>query len=164
MARFVASASVGEFLGSIRYNNTTLKCLMFLLYRMSYDEKKERVRRSLIEFVKEQISSRYNYNNEFHMWSYSEIKAAYVSKFKEEFSEYINEIIEIKLWFAGQNIGFGVQAFIDTNPNYTLRSLVEYVETFLIIQLDNFENWCDEIMLAMPAEDNPENDRDDNPT
>ncbi len=90
------------------------------------------------------------------MWSYSAIKEAYVSKFKDEFAQYMNDDIEAKLWFAGQNIGFAVQTFIDTNPNYTLRKLINFVETFLTIQLDDFGNWCDEIMMAMPDEENIE--------
>lgn len=116
---------------------------------MSYEQKFEIVKQSIIKFVKEQISSRYNYNNEFHMWSYYAIKEAYVSKFKEEFSEYMNHDIEEKLWFAGQNIGFAVQTFIDTNPNYTLKKLLNFVDIFLTIQLDDFDNWCDDIMMAM---------------
>ena len=123
---------------------------------MSYEEKFQRVKTSLVDFVKEKITSRYNYNNEFHMWSYSAIKEAYVSKFKDEFAQYMNDDIEAKLWFAGQNIGFAVQTFIDTNPNYTLRKLINFVETFLTIQLDDFGNWCDEIMMAMPDEENIE--------
>jgi hypothetical protein len=126
---------------------------------MSYGQKFEIVKQSLINFVREKISSRYNYNNEFHIWSYSAIKEAYVSEFKEEFSDYMNKNIEAKLWFAGQNIGFAVQTFIDTNPNYTLNKLLNFVDTFLTIQLDDFENWCDDIMMAMPDEE----DQEDNP-
>ena len=126
---------------------------------MSYEERFKRVKTSLVNFVKEKITSRYNYNNEFHMWSYSAIKEAYVLKFKDEFAQYMNEEIEAKLWFAGQNIGFAVQTFIDTNQNYTLSNLVNFVETFLTNQLDDFENWCDEIIMAMPDEENGE----DNP-
>ena len=130
---------------------------------MSYEQKFEIVKQSLINFVKEKISSRYNYNNEFHMWSYSAIKEAYVSKFKEEFSEYMNKDIETKLWFAGQNIGFAVQTFIDTNPYYTLNKLLNFVDTFLTIQLDDFGNWCDDIMMAMPDEEFQEENQEDNP-
>ena len=126
---------------------------------MSYEEKFQRVKTSLVDFVKEKITSRYNYNNEFHMWSYSAIKEAYVSKFKDEFAQYMNDEIEGRLWFAGQNIAFAVQTYIDTNPKYTLSKLINFVETFLIIQLDDFGNWCDEIMMAMPDEEN----REENP-
>ncbi len=126
---------------------------------MSYEEKITRVKTLLVDFVKEEITSRYNYNNEFHMWSYSAIKEAYVSKFKDEFAQYMNDEIEGRLWFAGQNIAFAVQAYIDTNPNYTLSKLINFVETFLTIQLDDFGNWCVEIMMVMPDEEN----REDNP-
>jgi len=127
-----------------------------------YEQKFNIVKNSLINFVKQQIISRYNYTNEFHIWSYSAIKESYVSKFKEEFSEYMNSDIETKLWFAGQNIGFAVKTFINLNPKYTLNTLLKFVETFLIIQLNEFGNWCEEIEGAMPCEDEEENN--DNPS
>lgn len=123
---------------------------------MSYEEKFQRVKTTLIEFVKEKITSRYNYNSEFYIWSYSAIKEAYVSNFKDEFAQYMNNEIEARLWFAGQNIAFAVQTYIDTNPNYTLSKLINFVETFLTIQLNDFNNWCYEIMMAMPDEENIE--------
>jgi hypothetical protein len=90
------------------------------------------------------------------MWSYSSIKDDYIRQFKNEFSQYMNQNIEQRLWFAGYNISFAVQTFIDINPNYTLSKLLNFVETFITKQLDDFDNWCDEIILAMPdEEENP---------
>jgi len=109
---------------------------------MSYTQKFKELEISLVAFVKDKISSRYNYNNEFHIWSYSAIKEGYVSKFKEIFPEYINSDVEDKLWFAGQNIAFAVQTFITMNPNYTLNKLLKFVDTFVYIQLSEFDNWC----------------------
>jgi hypothetical protein len=123
---------------------------------MSYQQKFLRVKTSLINSVKETIIDRYNYNNEFFMWSYSSIKDDYIRQFKNEFSQYMNQNIEQRLWFAGYNISFAVQTFIDINPNYTLSKLLNFVETFITKQLDDFDNWCDEIILAMPdEEENP---------
>lgn len=133
---------------------------------MSYEEKFKRVKKSLITFVKEEIISRYNYCNEFHMWSYSAIKDAYISKFKDEFARYMNKDIESHLWLAGYNIAFAVQTFIATNPNYTLKKLVTFVETFLTLQLDDFDNWCDDIRMKMYEESSDyerENQPDGNP-
>jgi len=129
---------------------------------MSYEEKFDRVRNKLINFVKEKIESRYNFCNDFHFWSYSVITDEYVSKFKEEFSYYITDEIESRIWFAGKNIAFAVQAFIDINPGYTCRSLLMFVEAFVTSQLDDFENWCDEVITAIPIEDNERN-VEDNP-
>lgn len=126
---------------------------------MSYEERFQKVKLSLLKFVKEEISSRYQYNREFHMWSYYDIKDAYVSEFKKEFSKYMNHDIESNLWFAGQNLAFAVQTFINTSPNYTLEKLLKFVDTFLTIQLDDFGNWCNDIMMAM-YEENSNNDND----
>ncbi len=119
---------------------------------MSYEEKIARVKIALINFIKESIISRYNYCNEFHMWSYTAIKDAYISKFKDEFSQYMNNDIEEKLWFAGHNISFAVQTYINITPNYTLNKLLNFVEEFVRIQLDDFENWCEDISSAMYEE------------
>ena len=129
---------------------------------MSYTQKFKEVEISLVAFVKDKISSRYNYNNEFHIWSYSAIKEGYVSKFKEVFPEFINSDVEDKLWFAGQNIAFAVQTYIVMNPNYTLNTLLKFVDTFVCIQLSEFDNWCnldipEEELNQLPesTEDNP---------
>ena len=119
---------------------------------MSYQDKLQRIKQYLITFVKEQITRRYNYNNEFFIWSYSAIKDAYVSKFKEEFSEYITEQIQDKLWFAGYNIAFAVQTYIQTHPRYTLKKLINFVELFTKNQLDEFDNWCCELEMSLPDE------------
>ena len=120
---------------------------------MSYGEKVARVKENIIALVLERIESRYNFNKDFHFWSYSAIAEGYVSKFKEEFSQYMNDEINTRLWFAGKNVAFAVQSFIDINPSYTCRSLLRFVEAFVTTQLDDFDNWCDEIATAMPTEE-----------
>ena len=130
--------------------------------------KLQRVKLSLIQFVRDTISSRYHYCNEFDMWSYTPIKEGYVEKFREEFSEIMNTVdVDYMLHLSGRNVGFAVQTFTHVTPNYTLEKLLLFVETFVSNQLDDFFNWCDE--LCVDESDNEQNvhqtiDQGDNPS
>lgn len=119
---------------------------------MSYEQKFIKVKNSLINDIKEQISSRYHYCNEFQMWSYSDIKESYIVEFKKEFEQYMNSDIESTLWFAGQNLSFAVKTFINLNPGYTHNKLLKFVVEFVTVQLDDFDNWCEEIGISMYEE------------
>ena len=128
---------------------------------MSYQVKLERIERVLINTVKNEISNRYGCcENIFWYWSYTAVKEAYVSAFKNEFPEYINESIKDKLWFAGQNFGFAIQTFISINPQFTLDDLLNFAEGFVSIQIGDFNNWCDDILMAIPDEDDESSDSD----
>jgi len=119
---------------------------------MTYEERFKIVRDHLISYTKEKITSRYNYCNEFFMWSYSAIKEEYVRAFKEQFEHYMTKENEALIWFAAYNIGVSVRAYINSHPEYKLEDLVEFVENFVKDQLDDFDNWCDDISQAMYEE------------
>jgi len=129
---------------------------------MSYDEKFERVKTSLTECIVYKITSRYNYCDEFEMWSYSEIIEAYRSKFSNEFSQHMTERVVDMLFVAAKNFTFAVRTFVELNPNYSLNKLLRFVNTFVSTQLDDFDNWCDDIMMAM-GDDEDEEETQDNP-
>ena len=62
--------------------------------------------------------------------------------------------IDSLLFFAGTNLSFAVQAFITFNKDtYDLNKLLKFTEEFINAQMDDFDNWCEEIMMAMPDED-----------
>jgi hypothetical protein len=87
------------------------------------------------------------------MWSYYDIKDSYCLKFKEEFSEYMNQEITDKLWFAGQSFEHSVRTFVKLNPTYSLTKLLNFVDMFLTEQLGDFGNWDHVIAAAMYDED-----------
>lgn len=130
---------------------------------MSYSEKFERVRTSLIDYCKQRVIQ--NWDHMFDMWlnceADLELGDGYQNKFKEEFSQYMNEDIEGQLWFAGKNVVFAIGAFISFKTDASLNEVVEFTEHFVDTQLNDFDNWCDEILLAMPDE---EEHKDDNPS
>jgi hypothetical protein len=110
---------------------------------MAYEQKFELFRNSLISFCKECISE--NYNTMFDMWlsceAVMEFGHGYQSKFKEHFGDYITDEIDLQLWFAGKNIIYAINSFISLkNDNYELNELLEFVESFVSEQLNDFDN------------------------
>ena len=51
--------------------------------------------------------------------------------------------------------------------NASLKNVLDFTEEFLSNQLDDFSNWCDEIMMSMPDEEDVVNNvipGEDNPS
>ena len=121
---------------------------------MAYEQKFELVRKSLISYCKNCI--RNNWERMFDMWLECEADMAfgygYQDKFKEHFSQYMNSQINEKLFLAGKNIGFAIRAFMSYKDDAELDDVIEFTENFVSEQLDDFDNWCDEIGSAMYEE------------
>ena len=120
---------------------------------MTYEECIRTIRIRLLTFVGESITE--HHGDYFDMWFQSGDAAAefgrtYVFLFKSEFEQYITPEIKSKLWFAGQNVTFAIQAFVTYNPRYTLNTLIKFAEHIVKVQLDDVDNWCDSIMMAYP--------------
>ncbi len=119
---------------------------------MSYEERFNRVKDKLLTKCKNMII--YNWDRMFDMWlSYEmDIEFTYNHVFKTEFEHYITDEIERKLLFAGQNVKFAIKAFMSYNKKATLNTVLKFMESFMLEQLDDFNNWCDEISEAMYEE------------
>jgi hypothetical protein len=108
-----------------------------------YQQKFELVRNSLIKYCKECISK--NHDNYFDMWLRCKADMVfghgYQYIFKEHFGVYITDEIEAQLWFAGKNIIYAINSFISLNNDYyELNELLDFVESFVSEQLDDFDN------------------------
>ena len=117
---------------------------------MEFEERLELIKVSLTKLCKDKIIKRYNFNSDFSLWSYSEIMTGYIDEFTEQYGEWIRPKTSELLWFAGKNLSFAVHTYVTLNKNYTLDSLLEFVDTFLSIQLGDAENWASDIMMEMP--------------
>jgi hypothetical protein len=84
----------------------------------------------------------------------------YIDILKEQFSEYMTSEIESNLFFAGSNIAYSIQAFMAYKKNSKLNDVLKFTEHFLSKQFDDFDNWCSEIMMAMPDEEDAEESQD----
>ena len=73
---------------------------------------------------------------------YGDICNEYISNLKQEFPEHIGKEIEPLLDVAGYHIGCAVKAYIMSNPDFVIGDVLQFVENFLKIQLDDIGNWC----------------------
>jgi hypothetical protein len=131
-----------------------------------YQQKFELVRNSLIKHCKDCISE--NYGRMFDSWlSYDadmEFGYGYQNKFKEHFGNYITDEIEAQLYFAGKNIIYAINSFISLkNNDYHLNELLEFVESFVSEQLDDFDNDYDTTQWFNSDNENVEETKEDNP-
>jgi hypothetical protein len=121
---------------------------------MSYSEKFELVRTSLISHCKKRISE--NWLRHFDMWlsceADMEFGHGYQNEFKKEFGKYMNSEIEAQLWFAGKNLIFAICAFMLYKDDAELHDVIDFTDKFVSQQLDDFDNWCEDIGQAMYEE------------
>lgn len=96
----------------------------------------------IINSVQQKILQRYNDTNDLTHYTYCGICGDYVFKLKQEFPEHISKEIEPLLDVAGYHIGCAVKAYITSNPDFVIGDVLQFVENFLKIQLDDIGNWC----------------------
>jgi hypothetical protein len=124
------------------------------IIQMSYQDKLDLVRISLINHCKKCISN--NWEQMFDMWLSIDAGFAfghgYQDIFKEQYRRYMNSNIETTLFIAGKNIAFAIKAFMTCKKNANLNDILKFTENFILEQLDDFTNWCDEISQAMYEE------------
>jgi hypothetical protein len=96
----------------------------------------------------------------FDMWLNCEADMAfgfgYIDKFKKHFSQYMNKDIEQNLYIAGKNINFAISTYMemydDDDDDVELDDVLKFTEKFIENQIIDFDNWCDEISMAMYEE------------
>ena len=121
-----------------------------------YDQKLDLVKKSLIKHCRKCISD--NWDKMFDMWlscdAGMEFGHVYINEFKKEFSQYMNkDIIRNNLYIAGKNIKFAISAFMGMyDDELDLDSVLKFTEKFIDNQITDFDNWCDEISMAMYEE------------
>jgi hypothetical protein len=117
---------------------------------MSYEEKFERVRKIITEKVLRIV-------HEYYEGGYFNIEIGdphgiwemYEDEFKKEFGSFVTERVEHTLCMAGKMLGFAVQAYQSTTSNFNVNNIIDYVRTFVELQFDDFDNWCDDISMSM---------------
>lgn len=123
-------------------------------YREIYDDKLALVKKSLITHCRKSITS--NWEQMFDMWLSCEadlvFSSAYEYYFKEQFAKYITSEIKSNLMFAGSNILFALLAFMRYKGDADLEDILDFTEHFITSQFDDFDNWCEDIHMAMYEE------------
>ncbi len=118
---------------------------------MTYYQKFDMIRTNLRMYCKERIEE--NWGSRFDMWlkydAMEEFGQVYQNILKKEFSEYIDSEMERLFFISGKNIAFAIITYIKCDTLCTLEDVLQFTDQFIEEQLDDFDNWCDEIGTAM---------------
>jgi hypothetical protein len=119
-----------------------------------YEDKLERVKFILPDEVCKMIRGykRSGYL-QFEAQDPHELFDVYSRVFKEEFGEYITPTVEEKLVLAATAVGHLVVAHLNLNLDQNIDECLKLVKAFVERQIDDFGNWCDEVVLRMPIPD-----------
>jgi len=128
---------------------------------MGYSEKFEIVKNNIIKECNRVIQD--NWLMMFDMWLSCEadweFPNIYKSEFNKEFSIYMNPEVETLLWLSAKNIVYSIGGYMSSKEDAELEDILVYTENFIERQLDDFDNWCDHIGMAM-YEDSSDYERD----
>jgi hypothetical protein len=129
---------------------------------MGYADKFEIFKNKFITQCKETIKE--NWLQMFDMWlryeAEWEFPYIYKQEFNKEFSDYMKPNIETLLWNSGKNIVFSISAYMLSKKDADLDDILNFTENFLLCQLDDFDNWSDDIGMDIYEESSDCNKRD----
>ena len=114
----------------------------------------------LMNYVKELIREKHG-NAFFTIWLDADadmsIQHAYESKLLQYYNGQLTPNTKNTMWTATKNIIYAIKSYIKLTPNYTLNSLLEYVDTFMDYQLTEFHNDYDDIEWNIQDDYQPAN-------
>jgi len=138
----------------------------------SYITKLQRVEDAIIRECKEKFTNKFN-EGYFEMWmsidAPCELPHIYKREFKNEFGDLVDENTSLYTLSCGSNLVYHVDTITSIQANLSLNKLLQYVETFIKAQLDDFSNACDHIQMSMPDDNGNDevvvnNPEDNNPS
>ena len=123
---------------------------------MSYQERFKLTTHDILKDIKESISE--NYHVYFDMWLSCEadLPEIYRYYFKEHFGYLITKDIEHEIYFAGNNLVYAIVAYIKSNNTHTLEDVLQFAEAFFDCQMEDFDNWCEELSDALYIDEEKE--------
>ena len=65
----------------------------------------------------------------------------YIWRFEEDFFDYINQNMRIRLSCFGRNIGYALKSFIKLYSTCDIHTLNKFIKEFVDIQFDDLDNW-----------------------
>jgi hypothetical protein len=122
---------------------------------MQYAHRLLEVRKYLLDSVRGKIQ--HHWDEDFPIWlngqAPSELGHWYLHAVNQEFSMYTTPEINDILWVAGKSLVHAIAAFMKYRDDPQLDDLLAFVELFIIEQMEDFDNWCEEIRVAMCEEE-----------
>ena len=119
---------------------------------MNYNDKIDRIKNSIYDFIKSKIVDIYNIEECYREFKVDnlifDIGLYYISKFEEEFYGYIKKNISVQLNCNGRNIGYAIKTYIKLNKNCTVNNVYIFANEFLTTQFTDFDNWCYDLQMS----------------
>jgi hypothetical protein len=138
----------------------------------SYINKLQRVEDAIIRECKKKITNKFN-EGYFEMWmsidAPCELPHIYKSEFKNEFGDLVDENTSLYTQSCGSNLVYHVDTITSIQKNLSLNKILQYIETFIKAQLNDFSNACDHIQMSMTDDNGNDevvvnNPEDNNPS
>jgi len=123
-----------------------------------FEEKINAVKINLVESIKQHITEKYNFcgRNNF-IWSFLQLRESffilrklYINAFKNEFKEYITSEIEFNIECAYLNCLYVIDTYIETQTNWTIDELLNFVNLFIEKQILNIGEWNYALIEIIP--------------
>jgi len=126
---------------------------------MSYEERLDLAIYSIQNKIRKSITDKYyhGFNGFFDWWISVEadLPQIYIYYFKEQFGNLITKDIEHQIYFAGDNLRYTIQAYRKCiQPS--LDNILNYVEKFINYQMQEIDNWCEELSDALYVDEEKE--------
>jgi hypothetical protein len=121
---------------------------------MDYAQRLLQVKHHLLGSVRGKIV--HHWNEDFPIWLKGqaplELGHWYQHAVNHEFSMYTTPEINDILWVAGKCLVYAMVAFMECREDPQRDDLLDFVEKFISEQMNDFDNWCDEIRITMQEE------------
>ena len=119
---------------------------------MGYSEKFEIVKNNIIAKCKDSVSK--NWLQMFNMWLSCEadltFRCIYEDAFNAEFEKYMTSVADFVIRISAKNLVYAIVAHM--TPDSNLSDVLSFTHDFIDEQLNDFDNSCDDIMMAMYEE------------
>ena len=121
---------------------------------MQYAQRLLQVKHHLLDSIRGKIG--HHWDEDFPTWlkgqAPSELGHWYQHAMNHEFSMYTTPEVNDILWVAGKSLVHAIAAFMEYRDDPQLDDLLAFVELFITEQMNDFDNWCEEICVAMQEE------------
>lgn len=119
-----------------------------------YTQKLELVRKSLQIYYKGCIVQQWG--DDFQSWLKYESAFELVDGFRRIFDDHLGKYIDLitynYLYIAGIQIIVSIKAYMQMIPLCELETLLEFIRCLINEQIDEIDNWCDDILREIENE------------
>ena len=122
---------------------------------MSYMSKLQNVEEAIISKCREKITEKFN-KTYFEIWmsidAPCDFPEIYEKEFRNEFGDIIDETTSLYTQSCGSNLYYHIDTITTIQENIILSGILQYVELFIKLQLNDFLEAFKHLQIAMPGD------------